>query len=117
MQTVGLEGLFETPCIIVVAVTNVGVKPCAAPCCSPTRSRCLIMWMRFLVLASLGLIGVTAFDGVALSGPVKVTIQAAKNESGEGATLPIDPTLRVRYGIQDTQMPGLGGMNGERLTF
>src|SRR5207302_2639454 len=44
--------------------------------------------------------------------------QAAKSEAGEGATLPIDPTPRVRYGLEGgTQMPGLGGMNGERLTF
>jgi hypothetical protein len=54
----------------------------------------------------------------AQSGPVKVTIQHDSKVVGEGATLPIDPTPKVRYGIQQPiMMPGLGGMNGERLTY
>jgi hypothetical protein len=54
----------------------------------------------------------------AQSGPVKVTIQHDSKVVGEGATLPIDPTPKVRYGYQQPiMMPGLGGMNGERLTY
>jgi hypothetical protein len=54
----------------------------------------------------------------AQSGPVKVTIQTEQNDVGEGSSLPIDPTPKVRYGMQnDIMMPGLGGLNGERLTY
>src|SRR5438876_1233855 len=53
-------------------------------------------------------------------GPVKVTIQTEQSEIGEGVSLPVDPTPKVRYGMQPqggTNMPGLQGLNGERLTF
>jgi hypothetical protein len=53
----------------------------------------------------------------AQSGPVKVTIQAEKAEAGEGAALPVDPVPRVKYGMNDTMMPGLGGPKGEQLTI
>ena len=61
------------------------------------------MKLRLLVhhLFGLGaavLVGVAALDSLADSGPVKVTIQTAPNQSGEGASLPIDPKPRVRYG-------------------
>ncbi len=72
---------------------------------------------RLSTLAACALLALAAGDR-ARGEPVKVTIQASKSELGEGATLPIDPTLRVRYGIQQPgQMPGLGGLNGERYTY
>jgi hypothetical protein len=51
-------------------------------------------------------------------GQVKVTIQDEKQVTGEGSSLPIDPTPQVRYGLdQNTMMPGLSTVRGERLTF
>src|SRR5262249_41671805 len=41
-----------------------------------------------------------------------------KSDIGEGGTLPVDPTPRVRYGMMnETMMPGLAGPKGERLTY
>jgi hypothetical protein len=78
---------------------------------TPTTNR------RLFALAALAVLALAAGDR-ARGEPVKVTIQAAKSELGEGATLPVDPTIRVRYGIQQPgQMPGLGGLNGERYTY
>jgi hypothetical protein len=52
-------------------------------------------------------------------GQVKVTIQTEQSEIGEGVSLPIDSTPRVKYGMQQggTNMPGLQGANGERITY
>jgi hypothetical protein len=52
-----------------------------------------------------------------MDGPVKVTIQVEKTETGEGAPSPVDPMPRVRYGINETMMPGLAALNGEPLTI
>ncbi|HYV35452.1 MAG TPA: hypothetical protein VE988_07100 [Gemmataceae bacterium] len=68
-----------------------------------------------LLLLASGLVAFGAQGG----GPVKVTIQTEKSEVGEGVSLPIDPTPRVKYGMQQggTNMPGLQGANGERITY
>jgi hypothetical protein len=50
--------------------------------------------MRTSIVAVAGLLAVAT---LAETGPVKVTIQTAPNQSGEAATLPIDPKPRVRY--------------------
>jgi hypothetical protein len=71
--------------------------------------------MRTSIFAVAGLLAAAT---LAETEPVKVTIQTAPNQSGEAATLPIDPKPRVRYGMQaPIHMPGLAGLNGERLTF
>jgi hypothetical protein len=54
----------------------------------------------------------------AQGGPVKVKIENESAVVGEGASLPIDPTPKVRFGYQpNNMMPGLGGLNNERLTI
>jgi hypothetical protein len=71
--------------------------------------------MRTSIVAVAALLAVAT---LAETGPVKVTIQTAPSQSGEAATLPIDPKPRVRYGMQaPIHMPGLAGLNGERLTY
>ena len=53
---------------------------------------------RLGVVAGLALAGL--FGNSARGDAVKVTILAAKSEAGEGASLPIDPTIRVRSPAQ-----------------
>jgi hypothetical protein len=83
------------------------------------RMKALTVCHPWLVgVLSVGLLVGVANNAQAQGGPVKVTIEHDNIVVGEGASLPIDPTPKVRFAyVNNNMMPGLAGINGERLTF